>query len=208
MNAIYIRTSTQEQNPENQLQQCLEMCKENYELYQDQQSAWKENVERPNFNKLKSDIKLNRVGNLYVWDLDRIFRNRANLLGFFNFCKAHKCTVWSSRQKFLNEMQSIELPKGFEFIKEMMIDNFLQFLGWIAEDESQKKSDRVRAAIRSKPDGAYSYKGNKWGRKRISTFKKNQITELKRKGLSLRSIAAELGVSKSVVHKYLQEIKQ
>lgn len=209
---IYLRTSTEEQNPESQLKDCLTLIEqEEYKVYEDKQSAWKENIERINFNKIKQSIKMHQINKLVVWDLDRIYRNRKNLLGFFQFCKFHKCKIISFRQKFINEMQELVLPQGFEFIKDMMIDNFLQFLGWIAEDESQKKSDRVRAAIRTTKDGAYSYRGNKWGRKEISNQAINKILELHQQGKSLREICKLVqyadknnnmrNVSLGVVHK-------
>jgi|ETNmetMinimDraft_2_1059921.scaffolds.fasta_scaffold16574_4 DNA invertase Pin-like site-specific DNA recombinase len=187
---VYLRTSTEDQTPENQLKDILNLVDENYETIIDKQSAWKDNKEREGFEKLNSLIKSNKVSNLYVWDLDRIYRNRSKLLGFFQFCKSHNCNIWSYRQKFLNEIQEIELPKGFEFIKEMMVDNFLQFLGWIAEDESMKKSERVKLAVRrhtGKP--TKSYKGNKWGRKAMSDNVDKEILEARNKGMTIREIA-------------------
>lgn len=204
--AIYIRTSTDDQNPENQLHDCKSLTKEDYNLYVDKQSAWKEDVERQDFNKLLKEIKEGKVSSLIVWDLDRIYRNRKKLLEFFQICKAYKCTVFSYRQGFLNDIQNLTLPEGFGFIKDMMVDNFLHFLGWMAEEESIKKSKRIKASMRQKEDGVYSYKGNKWGRARLSTFKRNKISQLSKEGKSIRIIAKEIGVSVGGVHKYLQEL--
>jgi len=206
--AIYIRTSTEEQTPENQIKDCESLLNkdEQYKLYSDQQSAFKENVERESFNKLKNQIQKNKIKKLIVWDLDRLHRNRKNLLSFFNYCKLHKCDILSYRQKFLTEIQQIELPTGFEFVKDMMINNFLQFLGWIAEDESIKKSQRIKVTVRKKPKGTYSYKGNKWGRKQLSTVKRNQLISLIKAHpeYTIRKIGSELNLSKSVVHKYIK----
>jgi DNA invertase Pin-like site-specific DNA recombinase len=198
---IYLRTSTGEQNPENQLKDCISINKYgDYILLQDKQTAFKDDKERDNFNIVLDSIKKNKVKYFIVWDLDRIYRNRIKLLDFFNLCKTHNCIILSYRQNFLNEIETLNLPKGFEFIKEMMINNFLQFLGWIAEDESRKKSDRVKIAVRKKEGVTLSYKGNKWGRKSLSTFKQNKIKELSGK-LSIRQIAKELFIRdrKSVV---------
>ena len=54
--AIYIRTSTQEQTPEIQIKDCESLFSGEYSLYQDKQSAWKDNKERDNFERLKKDI--------------------------------------------------------------------------------------------------------------------------------------------------------
>lgn len=196
--AIYIRTSTEEQNPYNQLKECENICPAGYVLYKDQQSAWKEEKERPGFKDLRTDIKSNKIDDLYVWDLDRIYRNRKKLVEFFQFCKMYKCKVHSVRQAFFEQIHN--MPEPFN---EAMHDFMLHIMGWMAEDESKKKSMRVRAAIRVKEDGAYSYKGNKWGRKQVSTFKKNQIMKLREDGLSIRNISKELNISIGAVHKYL-----
>lgn len=219
MNIIYIRTSSKEQNPENQLKDCISINKfGEYELFEDKQSAWNDNKEREKFEIISKSIQNKKVNYLIVWDLDRIYRNRAKLLGFMEMCKANNCQVYSYRQKFLNEIQEITLPKGFEFIKDMMINNFLQFLGWIAEDESTKKSERVKIAVRRKDgDITKSYKGNKWGRKSIPKSTIEMVLELNRKGYNIRKIANEVkywdsskhqkNISKSAVHKILVENK-
>jgi DNA invertase Pin-like site-specific DNA recombinase len=208
--AIYIRTSTEDQNPENQLKDCESVHKlsTDYKLFMDKQSAWKDNKERENFENLKKEIQKGSIKILIVWDLDRIYRNRGKLLDFFNFCKTHKCKILSYRQKFLTEMQELNLPAGFDFIKEMMVNNFLQFLGWIAEDESNKKSDRVKLAVRKNDNGTYSYKGNKWGRKALSTYKLNNLKGYIQinPNATVRQIGKDLGISKSVVHKYLVDL--
>jgi len=196
MNIIYIRTSTEEQAPENQIRDCQKLCKEEYELLQDKQSAYKDNVERENFNKILKLIQKKQLKHLYVWDWDRIYRNRNKLKGFFILCKTNGCIVHSYRQVFLEEINNLKLPEGFDFIKDMVNNIFIELLGWIAEDESKKKSDRVKLAVR-KSDGKVtkSYKGNKWGRKSMHTNKIKIVLELRDKGLSFREISKQCGVS-------------
>ena len=80
---IYIRTSTEEQHPENQLKDCKTLTKEDYELIEDKQSAWKEEKERDGFNRVKKLIKSGKIKHFIVWDLDRIYRNRKKLQEFF-----------------------------------------------------------------------------------------------------------------------------
>jgi len=84
----------------------------------------------------------------------------------------------------------------------------LQVMGYQSEEESRKKGARVRAAMRKRSDGVYSYKGNKWGRKQLSTQKKNKIQSLKADGKSIRTIAKELSISVGAVHKYLVLVNQ
>lgn len=216
---IYLRTSTEEQDPELQKKSCEDLAQKlnikEYQILEEQKSAWKDDSKREQFNVILKGIKNNNIKELIVWDLDRIYRNRKKLVGFFELCKSFKCMVYSVRQTFLNEIQAVALPEGFDFIKEMMINNFIQLLGWIAEDESKKKSMRVKNAIRMTDDGAFSYKGNKWGRKEISSKVIEKVLDLKKENpnLSIREIAKQItyydknnnikNLSRSAVHKIL-----
>jgi len=208
--AIYIRTSTDEQNPKLQIKDCEKLAGKDYLIYSDQQSAFKENIERENFNKLKKDIKKGLIDFLYVWDLDRIYRNRKSLISFFQFCKIFHCKIFSYRQQWLNELNNIQQP-----FNEIMFDLMLNIMGWLAEEESQKKSDRIKNAVRKKQNKTVSYKGNKWGRKSLSKQIKNKIIELHKSGISMRQIQKQVwiydeygnkkkNVSLGAVHKTLQ----
>jgi len=205
---IYIRTSTEEQNPENQLRDCesirLNDQKQDtfidYSLFEEKQSAWKDK-DRPVFENIMGLIKARRINDLIVWDLDRLHRNRKKLISFFDYCKLYNCKIHSFRQKWLEDLNNIPEP-----FNEIMHGLMLQIMGWLAEEESNKKSDRVKQAVRRKEGKpTRSYKGNKWGRKPISTFKRNQIIELSIQKLTIRKIAAKVGLSKSIVHKTIQE---
>ncbi len=215
MKAVYIRTSTEEQNPQNQLNDCVSMSGNEYILFEEKQSAWKDNKERDKFNELKELIKEKKISDLYVWDLDRIFRNRIKLKEFLQYCKTYNCKLWSYRQKFLNQIQDLNLPKDFEFLRDMMLNNLIEMLGWIAEDESKKKSDRVKLAIKKESGKTLSYKGNKWGRKNIPNDIKESIIEAYKANKTYSKICSEIYywdskrnkkfVSKGFVHKTIQE---
>lgn len=200
--AIYIRTSTTEQNPENQLKDCLSIKPDGeYAIFEDKQSAWKDK-DRPQFNILYKLIKSRKVEHLIVWDIDRLYRNRTKLISFFEICKMHNCKIHSFRQKFFEDINNI--PPPFDDIMHTLM---LSIMGWLAEEESNKKSARVKAAVRKKNNVTVSHNGNKWGRKSISTFKKNIIRKLYAEGLSMRKIAAEVNLGTSTVHKFIQVIK-
>lgn len=193
---IYLRTSTEEQNPQNQLKDCITLVKgEEYIVYEEKQSAWKE-VNRPIFRNIIDSIKNREIDKLVVWDLDRLYRNRKHLLGFFQLCKSYNTKILSYRQKWLTDLQTMKLPVGFEWIADMQIDNFLNFLGWISEDESQKKSDRVKIAFKN-------HKGKKWGRPKIHRNKINVILEHWYTGLSYRQISEKTGLSIGSISKII-----
>ncbi len=202
---FYVRVSTEEQNPENQIRDCEKINKwGEYEVIEDKQSAYKDNIQRNGFERLRSLIKKGKVNSLIVWDLDRIYRNRKKLKEFFEFCKVYKCAIHSVNQQWLEELHKIPEP-----FNEIMHSLMLNLMGWLAEDESKKKSDRVKLAVRKKGGVTKSYKGNKWGRKALSPQKKNKVIEYYNNNpkAKIREIAKELGLSKSVVHKYIQIIK-
>lgn len=167
-------------------------------MYQDQQSAWKDYKERESFNKVKSLIKNKQANHLIVWDLDRIYRNRRKLIEFFEYCKLYGCKIHSARQEWLEQLN--DMPSPWD---EAIHDLMLHIMGWMAEDESNKKSARIKAATRKKGDITISYKGNKWGRKKISTQKINKILSAYSEGKSIRDISRELNLSHGVVHKYI-----
>jgi len=213
--AIYIRTSTNEQTPELQLTAChgINPMFLDAEVYQDQQSAWKEHIDRPGFNQLKTDIKLHRIQDLVVWDLDRLFRNRTNLINFFVFCKQYNCKIHSYRQNWLEQI--IQMPPPWD---EIIHSLMLQIMGWLAEEESTKKSERIRMAMRKDEEGVTrSYKGKIWGRKALSKVAVNKILEMASLGISVREISRRVfysdssnnmrPVSKSTVHKVIQDNK-
>lgn len=212
MNIIYVRTSTDEQEPENQIKDCQKLCNGEYELFQDKQSAFTDKKDREGFEKARRLIKQGRVKHFIAWDLDRIYRNRIRLKEFFTFCNLYKCQIHSFNQQWLEELN--EIPQPFN---EIMHDLMLNLMGWLAEDESKKKSDRVKLAVRNINGITKSYKGNKWGRKSISKKIVKEVLELEKQGLSLRAIALKVNywdksnnqkpISKSTVHKIIQENK-
>src|ERR1019366_8425977 len=98
-NTFYIRTSTSEQTPELQLRDLEQICIDEHTVYKETHSAWKENAKRPVFAKILELIEKGKIANIYVWDLDRIYRNRLRLKDFFLLCKQHNCKIHSYNQK-------------------------------------------------------------------------------------------------------------
>ncbi len=209
---IYIRTSTDDQEPRNQIKACETILNKEYELFEDRQSAFTDLKDRIGFEKAKKLIKSGRIKHFVVWDLDRIYRNRVRLKQFFEFCKLYKCSIHSGNQQWLEQLN--EIPEPFN---EIMHELMLNLMGWLAEDESKKKSERVKLAIKKKDGVTKSYKGNKWGRKPISKQMTIKIIELGKQGLTARKIAAredifqwnktnnKKPIGKSTVHKIIAE---
>lgn len=77
---------------------------------------------------------------------------------------------------------------------------------WSAKRESQRKSDRLRAKATAKRHRAEAGGGRAlWGRGRMPTSTDlARMGELRQRGLTIRAIAAELGLSRGTVHNHLR----
>lgn len=208
--AMYIRCSTDEQEPELQIRDIISYANSPHqiEIRKENLSAWDESVNRPVFSQLEKDILRGKIAVLYVWHLDRISRNRKRLISFFRLCKSKNVIVKSYSQQWLSTIA--DMPEPFN---EVCMDFFLQILGWMAETESTTKSQRIKMATRKQKDCTYSYKGNKWGRKSFPTNTVNRVLDLYKEGFSIRRIAEKVkvydknnngrNISKSAVHKLI-----
>lgn len=189
MKISYIRTSTKEQEPALQIADIKKLCPTcEFKIYTEKLSAWKENVKRPVFDEVVSLIKTGKVEHLYVWSLDRIYRNRNRLKEFFALCKIHNTKFHSYNQGWLEELHKIPAP-----FNDMMFDLLINLLGWLAEDESSQKSNRIKMAVVKKENGkTVSYKGNRWGRKPYPKQTVDRVLELAMTGASIREIAKQV----------------
>jgi len=211
---IYNRTSTEEQNPENQMADCISINEYgDYLKIQDKQSAWKDHKEREGFEKLKKLIKGGEIKHLIVWDFDRIYRNRIRFKEFLLMLKAYKVRLHSYRQQWFEDLHKIPEPWN-----EIVYDLMTNIYGHIAEDESKKKSDRVKAAVRRDGSRTKSYKGNIWGRRNIPSNVLKDILGLYEQGKSYRDICHNVyywdsnkhkkNVSMGLVHKTITKFKR
>ena len=213
-NIIYIRTSTEEQNPKNQLEDCKKLAEKlnlkDFEILEERKSAFKNNVKREVFNSIKRAIQKGEVKNLIVWDLDRLYRNRVKTVEFIRNYSKLGLRVYSYRQDWFERFNDIPEP-----FNEIMSDLMLQIVSWMAEEESKKKGERVKLAVRKKEGKpTKSYKGNIWGRKALSKKTIQNVIDLHKKGLSIRQIADQVyywdsnknkrKISKSAVHKIIK----
>ena len=208
-NAIYLRTSTTDQEPTLQLKDISQLIPiEDCSVFSEQESAWKKDTKRPEFEKIITMIKRKEITDLYVWDLDRLHRNRKELIDLFTLCKCYGTNIHSFNQQWLEHLNTIAPP-----FNEIMKDLMISLMGWLAEDESKKKSGRIKNAVRRTDKGTISYKGNKWGRRQFPKQTICRVMKLHEQGNSIRAIAKEVqvydknnnsrNISKSSVHKIL-----
>ena len=188
---IYARVSTSDKGQDTEVQLCdlrtyadargWEVFKEYVDVGQ---SGSKE--QRPAFNQLMEDARKRKIDIILVWRLDRFGRSLKHLI------------------VSLDELKTLGL--GFVSFKESIDFTtatgrlMLHLLGAFAEFEKEIIRERVKAGV-----AHARAKGKRLGRRPLIDERLlGTVRDRRDKGISIRGISKELGVSKSLVHKSLQ----
>jgi len=140
---IYCRTSLAEQNTETQRMALIDYCKRmNYQItdqYID--NGWSgKDQNRPQFERLLTDVRANKVGVVMVTRLDRVGRSLQHLISLFAEFKNKGIEFVS-----LSENINTQTPEG---------KMFWQLLGVFAEYERELIVSRTKAGLeRAKREG-------------------------------------------------------
>jgi putative DNA-invertase from lambdoid prophage Rac len=144
--AIYLRTSTQEQHPENQLPEIQTYCQthghEIVGLYQEQESAWKSG-RQVELRRLLADCQDSRhFDTLVCWSLDRLSRQGiASILNLITMLRLYGVKVVSLREPWMETDGPMQ-------------ELLLAVFGWAAQYESRIKSERTLAGLaRARAEG-------------------------------------------------------
>ena len=178
--ALYARVSTADQTTENQLEELRRyVSARGWEPteYTDVISGAKDR--RPALDRLLKDARRRKVDVVICWRLDRLGRNLKHLVTLLEEFQALGVSFVS-----LNE--GIDLNTAAGRLQ-------LHILSALAQFERERISERVRAGLaRAKASG------RRLGQKPIAI----PSTDLERTAhLSIRRAAAELGISRSVLHR-------
>jgi DNA invertase Pin-like site-specific DNA recombinase len=138
---------------------------------------------RPELNRLMADAHKRRFDVVCVWRFDRFARSVSHLLRALETFKALGIDFVS-----YSEQMDTSTPAG------KMV---FTVLGAVAELERSLIVERVRAGLRNA-----RAKGKTLGRPRVSVDAA-KAGRLRQQGRSIREIADELGISRSLVHKTL-----
>jgi len=152
------------------------------------QSGAKE--QRPSFMQLMDDARKRKIDIVLVWRLDRFGRSLKHLIVTLDELK-------NLNVGFVSFKESIDLttPTG-----RLM----LHLLAAFSEFEKEIIRERVKAGV-----AHARAKGKRLGRRPlIDPRLLRTVFDMRDKGLSIRQIAAELKVSRSLVHKSLQILSQ
>lgn len=167
LDIIYLRVSTKDkgQQEEDQLpdilhtfnlksNDCLIIVAKESAYQEDKQKKRVLNDIKEIFKEFEDEDKI-----LYVWDLDRIYRNPEWQLEFFRFVDKYNGIVLSYRQKFLHQLK--DMGKFGKSMYRFMID----ILASLSQEESEKKADRLKKSRKIKNGRLYTNKNNLVGRK-------------------------------------------
>jgi DNA invertase Pin-like site-specific DNA recombinase len=134
---------------------------------------------------------------LLVWSLDRWARRRRDgARDVFETFPAYHVTVCSLQESWLSTEQ---IPEFFrEILGRLML--------WLAEEESGRKSARVRLRYETNRNRATAGGGKaRWGRGRIPTLEEAEAVRIARaEGLSVRQVAVRVGLPRSTVGRLIQ----
>lgn len=194
--AVYVRVSTKDQSESEQIPALIKgfNLPSDVAVYREEVSAWSIDKahKRLELIRLLKDIKAGVLDELYIWDIDRLYRNRKKMREFMNLCVFHGVSVYSLNQKWLNDFNSLKakMPEHFRFYIEHIYNLLLDVYSQTAEDESVKKSERVHLKIVRGADGVTrSTNGKKWGRRSLPDRVIKEVLDYSRGGSSIRWIA-------------------
>jgi DNA invertase Pin-like site-specific DNA recombinase len=138
--ALYLRTSTNDQHPENQLPALERYCYDHSltvkAVFVEQESAWR-NGHQAELARLLAELRSGKrkYDRLIIWSLDRLTRGGiGQLFSLVHTFRQYGCQVVSIQEPCLESAG----PAG---------DLLLAVTGWIAEFESKRRSERTLAGL-------------------------------------------------------------
>jgi DNA invertase Pin-like site-specific DNA recombinase len=141
---------------------------------------------RPELDRLMEDARKRRIDGILVWKLDRFGRSLKSLVTTLEELRALGIQFVS-----YTENLDFSTPAGRAMAN---------LIGVFAEFERDLIRERVRAGIQNAKS-----KGIRVGRRPLIDEKLlRTVRDRRDKGISIRGISKELGLSKSLVHKSLQ----
>lgn len=187
--AIYIRVSSEKQTVENQEPPCRDYCKKNkYEVYGvfvDEAKSAYHNIKRKQHEKVLELVRKKEIQHIVVWALDRwTRRGPKELKDSIDYLSVYNVQLHSVQEIWLD---TINIPGIGNVVKDFLVG----IVGWIAHEESLRKSERVKASKKYQK----ALKKKTVGRPKIPNHVKKTILELLNEGKTYSYI------SKNVTYK-------
>lgn len=192
----YARVSSKEQNLDRQVEAFKNLGADEREIICDKESG--KNLERTGYQALKTTM-LRGGDTLIVKSLDRLSRNKADIKNELQYFKDNNI-----RLKVIDlPTTMMDLPKGQEWVFEMVNNILIEVLGTIAEQERQTIRQRQREGI-----DAAKAKGKHLGRPKLILPENwdDVISAWKDKKITARKAVEKLGISKSAFYKLINNL--
>jgi putative DNA-invertase from lambdoid prophage Rac len=184
--AIYARVSTSDQTCESQLRELREyVARRGWTItgeYVD--TGWSgSKASRPQLDKLMADASQHQFDCICVYKIDRFGRSVLHL-------NQQLATLTSYGVRFIAVSQGLDTDQASPTSRLL-----LHILASVAEFERELIRERVRAGVRNA-----KHRGVQLGRKRV-VFDRGKAIEMHLAGMSIREIAAMLGVGAGTIHR-------
>lgn len=189
----YARVSSREQNLDRQIAAFKKLGGDERDIVCDKESG--KNLERSGYQALKKTM-LRRGDTLIIKSLDRLSRNKTDIRNELQYFKDNNI-----RLKVIDlPTTMMDLPKGQEWVFEMVNNILIEVLGTIAEQERQTIRQRQREGI-----DAAKTKGKHLGRPKVEL--PENVSEIldqwRSKTITARQAMQILDVSKSSFYRII-----
>jgi len=191
----YARVSSREQNLDRQIEAFKKLGATEREIICDKESG--KDLERSGYQALKTAM-LRSGDTLVVKSLDRLSRSKSDIKNELQYFKDNNI-----RLKVIDlPTTMMDLPKGQEWVFDMVNNILIEVLGTIAEQERKTIRKRQREGI-----DAAKLKGKHLGRPKTQKPENwNEVYDLWKSGeITARQAMQLLGVSKNIFYKWASE---
>ena len=194
--AVYLRVSSPGQSTENQLSACTQFAESRgwqvVKIFSEEVSGFKD-VERPVRDQLLKEARSGAFHHVIVWCLDRWTRRGAEeLLKDIVTLANWNVDLHSCQEEFLDAF-NLKGELG-DIIRKFLLSLF----AWEGQQESRKRSERVKAAY-------HAGRGvDKWGRPRKNVSPEEAAVAYLESG-SLREAAKKVGIKHTTISRRIKE---
>lgn len=194
----YARVSSKEQNLDRQILRLQEYVEKDQIIVDKESGA---TLQRPGYQALKSQLGLRAGDVLYICSLDRLSRNKNDLKNEIRWFQEHNI-----RLMILDLPTSmIQVPKGQEWVIQMVQNILIEVLASIAENERNTIRQRQREGIE-----AAKLKGKHLGRPRLNVPDDFPIiyNQWKEKQFTAKEAMKKLGMSSSSFYRTVRKYEK
>jgi len=190
----YIRVSSADQSENRQIDAINKFKIPTNHIFIDKQSG--KDFNRPQYKKMMKHLRAGDL--LYITSIDRLSRNKADIKRELEYFRANNI-----RLKVIDlPTTMIDLPKGQEWVFEMVNNILIEVLGTIAEQERATIHKRQKEGII-----AAKARGVKFGRpkKEVPGNFDELVSNWKKGTLELSELLKKCGISQRTLYRRLHE---